>query len=105
MTYVVLARTWRPQRFEELTGQEHVARTLQNAISSARIPHAVLFTGPRGVGKTSSARILSMALNCEHGPTPTPCGTCQACREVKSGRRVTILKIADDSIRVIQHIR
>jgi len=105
MTYVVLARKWRPQRFEELTGQEHVARTLQNAISSARIPHAVLFTGPRGVGKTSSARILSMALNCEHGPTPTPCGTCQACREVKSGRSVDILEIDGASNRGISEIR
>lgn len=105
MTYVVLARKWRPQRFEELTGQEHVARTLQNAISSARIPHAVLFTGPRGVGKTSSARILSMALNCEHGPTPTPCGACQACIEVKNGRSVDILEIDGASNRGISEIR
>lgn len=105
MTYVVLARKWRPQRFEELTGQEHVARTLQNAITSERIPHAVLFTGPRGVGKTSSARILSMALNCENGPTPTPCGTCQACVEVKSGRSVDILEIDGASNRGINEIR
>lgn len=105
MTYVVLARKWRPQRFEELTGQEHVARTLQNAISSERIPHAVLFTGPRGVGKTSSARILSMALNCEQGPTPTPCGTCQACKEVKNGRSVDILEIDGASNRGINEIR
>lgn len=105
MTYVVLARKWRPQRFEELTGQEHVARTLQNAITSERIPHAVLFTGPRGVGKTSSARILSMALNCENGPTPTPCGTCQACVEVKNGRSVDILEIDGASNRGINEIR
>lgn len=105
MTYVVLARKWRPQRFEDLTGQEHVARTLQNAISSGRIPHAVLFTGPRGVGKTSSARILSMALNCEHGPTPTPCGQCQACLDVQTGRSVDILEIDGASNRGINEIR
>lgn len=105
MTYVVLARKWRPQSFEELTGQGHVARTLQNAIESGRIPHAILLTGPRGVGKTSSARIISMALNCEHGPTPTPCGVCQACIEVKSGRSVDILEIDGASNRGINEIR
>lgn len=105
MTYVVLARKWRPQSFEELTGQGHVARTLQNAIEAGRIPHAILLTGPRGVGKTSSARIISMALNCEHGPTPTPCGVCQACVEVKSGRSVDILEIDGASNRGINEIR
>lgn len=105
MTYVVLARKWRPQSFEELTGQNHVARTLQNAIAAGRIPHAILLTGPRGVGKTSSARIIAMALNCENGPTPTPCGTCQACVEVKKGRSVDILEIDGASNRGINEIR
>lgn len=105
MTYVVLARKWRPRTFEDLTGQQHVARTLQNAIAAERIPHAVLFTGARGVGKTSTARIFSMALNCEQGPTATPCGTCRACQEAQSGRSVDILEIDGASNRGINEIR
>ncbi len=76
MSYVVLARKWRPQTFADLVGQEHVSRTLANAIASDRVAHAFLFTGVRGVGKTTSARILAKALNCETGPTATPCLTC-----------------------------
>ncbi len=84
-TYQVLARKWRPQSFEELAGQEHVVRTLINAVSQGRVAHAYLFCGPRGVGKTSAARLLARALNCEKGPTATPCGTCAACVEISQG--------------------
>jgi DNA polymerase-3 subunit gamma/tau len=73
MSYLVLARKWRPQVFEDVVGQEHVTRTLQNAIKTGRVAHAYLFTGARGVGKTSAARILAKALNCINGPTPVPC--------------------------------
>src|SRR5213593_1530001 len=77
--YLVLARKYRPQRFSDLTGQEHVVRTLVNALKTGRVAHAFLFTGPRGCGKTSSARILARSLNCEKGPTPDPCGQCDSC--------------------------
>ncbi len=73
MSYVVSARKYRPQVFEELIGQEHIANTIKNAIVKGRVGHAYLFSGPRGIGKTSAARIFAKALNCEHGPTPTPC--------------------------------
>jgi DNA polymerase-3 subunit gamma/tau len=85
MAYEVLARKWRPQQFDEVVGQEHVTRTLKNALSSGRVAHAYLFVGPRGIGKTSLSRILAKALNCEKGPTVTPCGVCDACREIASG--------------------
>ena len=88
MTYLVLARKYRPQRFSELIGQEHVARTLSNAIAQNRVHHAFLFTGARGVGKTSAARILAKALSCEKGPTADPCGTCDLCQEIAGGRSV-----------------
>ncbi|MFT4704295.1 MAG: DNA polymerase-3 subunit gamma/tau [Bradymonadia bacterium] len=105
MSYVVLALKWRPQNFEDLTGQEHVARTLTNAIQQDRVPHAILFTGARGVGKTSSARILAMALNCKKGPTPTPCGECEACLEIPKGQSVDVLEIDGASNRGINEIR
>ena len=82
MPYIVSARKYRPQTFEELIGQEHIANTLQNAIAKNRVGHAYLFSGPRGVGKTSAARIFAKALNCEKGPTGTPCGVCHFCREI-----------------------
>src|SRR5260221_1651756 len=93
MSYLVLARKYRPQRFAELVGQEHVARTLTNAIEQNRVHHAFLFTGARGVGKTSAARILAKALCCEKGPTAEPCGVCDFCVEIASGRSVDGMEI------------
>src|SRR4051794_31928455 len=86
--YTVLARRYRPQTFTDLVGQEPVARALGNAIRSGRVAHAYLFTGARGVGKTSTARILARALNCVTGPTPTPCGTCEICQSIATGEDV-----------------
>ncbi len=93
MSYLVLARKYRPQRFSELIGQEHVARTLTNAIAQNRVHHAFLFTGARGVGKTSAARILAKALSCEKGPTAEPCGVCDICLEIAGGRAVDVIEI------------
>src|SRR5205085_5224198 len=83
--YTVLARRYRPQQFRDLVGQEPVARALVNALESNRVAHAYLFTGARGMGKTSTARILAKALNCNKGPTATPCDTCDACRSIATG--------------------
>src|SRR3569832_355894 len=95
MSYLVLARKYRPQRFTELVGQEHVARTLTIAIAQNRVHHAFLFTGARGVGKTSAARILAKALCCEQGDAPTaePCGKCEQCLEIAGGRSVDVVEI------------
>src|SRR5437867_4343007 len=93
MTYQVLARRLRPQRFEEVVGQDHVTRTLQAAIEAGRVAHAFLFAGPRGVGKTTTARLLAKALNCERGPTPEPCNACSNCREIADGNAFDVLEI------------
>ena len=91
MTYQVLARKWRPRNFAALVGQEHVVRALTHALEQQRLHHAYLFTGTRGVGKTTLARILAKALNCETGITPTPCGKCTACLEIDAGRFVDLI--------------
>ena len=93
MAYEVLARKWRPQQFSDVVGQEHVTRTLVNAIEQERVAHAYMFVGSRGTGKTTTARILAKALNCEKGPTPMPCDTCDACREVMAGNSLDVIEI------------
>lgn len=93
MSYLVLARKWRPKRFAELVGQEHVVRALTNALDSGRVHHAFLFTGTRGVGKTTIARIFAKSLNCERGTSAEPCGECAACRDIDSGRFIDLLEI------------
>src|SRR5436305_3190796 len=103
--YTVLARRYRPQQFSDLVGQEPVAQALANALKSNRVAHAYLFTGARGVGKTSMARILAKCLNCEHGPTITPCGQCDQCRGIASGDDVDVLEIDGASNRGIDEVR
>ena len=93
MAYQVLARKWRPQRFEDVLGQQAVTRTLKNALKSKRIAQAFVFSGPRGCGKTTTARILARALSCAKGPTPEPCGVCDACIEIAEGRDIDVLEI------------
>ncbi len=103
--YVVVARRYRPQTFVELIGQEHVAQALSNAIATKRVGHAYLFTGARGVGKTSAARIFAKALNCQHGPAPVPCNQCDICRSIGTGEDVDVLEIDGASNRGIDEIR
>jgi DNA polymerase-3 subunit gamma/tau len=105
MSYLVIARKWRPQSFGDIVGQEHITRTLSNAIRSNRIAHAYLFTGVRGVGKTTAARILAKALNCEKGPTPNPCNQCSFCQQITSGSCLDVLEIDGASNRGIDEIR
>jgi len=105
VSYEVLARKYRPQTFAGLTGQEHVSRTLQNAIDTGRVAHAFLFTGARGVGKTSSARILAKALNCEHGPTTEPCNSCHLCREITDGSSTDVFEIDGASNTGVDDVR
>src|SRR5919197_2523875 len=93
MSYQVLARKWRPQRFDDVVGQQAVTRTLRNALASGRLAQAFVFAGPRGVGKTTTARILARALNCVNGPTADPCGRCDACIEIAEGRDIDVLEI------------
>ncbi|MEY4577495.1 MAG: hypothetical protein RL701_2198, partial [Pseudomonadota bacterium] len=105
MTYTVLARKYRPQTFADLVGQEHVSRTLGNAIQSGRVAHAFLFTGARGVGKTTTARLLAKALNCAEGPTPSPCNQCDACREITAGNDIDVLEIDGASNNGVDDVR
>ncbi len=92
-SYQVLARKWRPQRFDDVIGQRGVTQTLRNAIAAKRIAQSFVFSGPRGVGKTTTARILARGLNCEKGPTGDPCGVCDACVEIAQGRDIDVLEI------------
>jgi len=105
MEYLVLARKWRPQTFEDVVGQDHVVKTLKNAILHDRIAHAFTFSGPRGIGKTSVARIFAKALNCEKGPSPIPCNMCANCREVTEGISMDVREIDGASNRGIDEIR
>src|ERR1700726_2375255 len=105
MSYQVIARKWRPQKFSDLVGQEHVTETLANAIKNDRVAHAYIFSGARGVGKTTAARILAKALNCAQGPTADPCGVCDSCTEITSGNSLDVIEIDAASNRGIDQIR
>jgi len=105
MSYLVFARKWRPRDFDEVVGQEHITKTLKSAILANKIAHAYIFAGPQGVGKTSCARILAKALNCEKGPTVKPCGVCPACNEINEGQSLDVIEIDGASNRGIDEIR
>src|SRR5436190_2566602 len=105
MSYEVFARKYRPQTFDDLVGQAHVSRTLKNAVGQNRLAHAYLFVGPRGVGKTSTARILAKSLNCVNGPTVTPCGECDNCREIAAGNSLDVIEIDGASNNSVEDVR
>ncbi len=105
MSYQVIARKWRPQTFKDLVGQQHVTETLANAIKKNRVAHAYIFSGARGVGKTTAARILAKAMNCVKGPTPEPCGECDSCKEIAAGTSLDVIEIDAASNRGIDQIR
>ena len=105
MSYEVFARKYRPQTFDDLVGQTHVSRTLKNAVAQNRLAHAYLFVGPRGVGKTSTARILAKSLNCVKGPTVTPCGVCDNCREIAAGNSLDVIEIDGASNNSVEDVR
>ena len=105
MSYRVFARKYRPQTFDEVVGQDHITRTLQNGVAANRLAQAYLFVGPRGIGKTSTARILAKALNCVNGPTTTPCGICDACKEITDGRSLDVIEIDGASNNGVENIR
>ncbi|MEK7729586.1 MAG: DNA polymerase III subunit gamma/tau, partial [candidate division KSB1 bacterium] len=105
MSYLVLARKWRPKQFEEVVAQQHVIQTITNAIEQKRLASAYLFSGPRGVGKTTMARLLAKAVNCENGPTPSPCDQCNNCQEITGGRSLDVIEIDGASNRGIDEVR
>ncbi|MBI1747940.1 MAG: DNA polymerase III subunit gamma/tau [Acidobacteria bacterium] len=105
MSYQVTARKWRPQLFEDVIGQSAISQTLQNAIRHQRVAHGYLFAGPRGVGKTTTARIFARALNCRQGPTPSPCGVCDSCNEIAQGRSMDVIELDAASNRGIDDVR
>src|SRR5690625_3564530 len=105
MQFVSLYRKWRPQVFADVVGQEHVVRTLTNALDQKRVGHAYLFAGPRGTGKTTIARLLAKGLNCQSGPTGSPCGECDACRRIAEGHFVDVLEVDGASNRGIDEVR
>jgi DNA polymerase-3 subunit gamma/tau len=105
VSYEVFARKYRPQTFDDLVGQEHVSQTLKNAVAQNRLAHAYLFVGPRGIGKTSTARILAKALNCVKGPTVTPCGVCDNCKEIAAGNSLDVIEIDGASNNSVEDVR
>lgn len=105
MAHIALYRAWRPQTFHDMVGQQHIVQTLQNAIREDRLSHAYLFSGPRGTGKTSAARLLAKAVNCEKGPTPEPCNECEACRRIAAGSVMDVVEIDAASNRGVEEIR
>lgn len=105
MAHLALYRAWRPQTFKDMVGQQHIVQTLQNAIREDRLSHAYLFSGPRGTGKTSAAKVLAKAVNCEHGPSPEPCNSCSQCERITSGSVMDVVEIDAASNRGVEEIR